>query len=141
MHRMASLTGSLLVSKGDAAPSESVGYDAIEEQLAEEQETAEPAELDNVETLPMRHHQQRPDEGYVRVSLRINAARHLRLRLASAHLGVSNHGIMVAAIDHYIDNVLPKLLAGRCACLEKGEVNASNCAALGFGRSHADHKP
>jgi hypothetical protein len=121
--RAASLTASLLVAKGGAAPS-----------------TARPAPGSNVEILPQPEHE-RGDlaDGSVRVTLRMSLARHLRLRLAAAHLGRSNQALMLAAIDHYIDNLLPLLMAGHCACLEQGRMPAGGCAALGFGRSHPDH--
>jgi len=118
MHRTASLTG-LLVTKPAAPVPQSVAEAAIKR-------------------LPPRPAPKRGNDGLTRVSLRINSARHLRLRLAAAHLGLSNHGMMVAAIDHYLDNVLPMLMSGRCACVDEGRAPAGNCAALGFGRAHPD---
>ena len=123
--KTASLTASLLAGKGAAAPS------------------TERAPLDiasNIQLLP----QPEPgrvvgDEGTLRVTLRMSAVRHLRLRLAAAHLGRSNQALMLAAIDHYIDHILPTLMAGHCACIEQGRMPAGSCAALGFGRSHPDH--
>ncbi|HEV2550567.1 MAG TPA: hypothetical protein VGU20_24855 [Stellaceae bacterium] len=121
MHRAASLTG-LLVTK-PAAPAPQFVAEAT------------------VKPLPPRPAPKRGNDGLTRVSLRLNSARHLRLRLAAAHLGLSNHGMMVAAIDHYLDNVLPMLMAGRCACVEEGRAPVGNCAALGFGRAHPDRCP
>ncbi len=120
MMRAASLTGSLLTKPSPAAP--------VPESIA----------APTIKPLPPRPTPARGNDGLTRVSLRINAARHLRLRLAAAHLGLSNHGMMVAAIDHYLDNVLPMLMAGHCACVEQGRAPAGNCAALGFGRAHPD---
>jgi len=126
--KAASLTASLLAAKGTAVPS-----------------TAR-APLDiggNVQRLPdpkpERASRASRDDGMVRVTLRVNAVRHQRLRLGAAHLGRSNQALMLAAIDHYIDNVLPLLMAGHCACLEQGRMPAGQCAALGFGRAHPDH--
>jgi hypothetical protein len=121
MHRAASLSGSLLTKPAAEAP-QFIG-------------------AASVKALPARPAPKRGNDGITRVSLRINSARHLRLRLAAAHLGLSNHGMMVAAIDHYLDNVLPTLMAGRCACVEQGRAPAGNCAALGFGRTHPDRCP
>jgi hypothetical protein len=125
MKAAASLTAGLLVAKGAAAPSaKSAWHDGS----------------GKVEVLPRRT-RRRPgggDEGITRMSLRVNAARHLRLRLAAAHLGRSHHALALAAIDHYIDTVLPLLLAGRCACLEQGRAPDGACAALGFGRAMPD---
>ncbi len=122
--KAASLTPSLLVAKGAASPSgERQGADG------------------KVQFLPKRPRERSDgDEDITRVSLRLPTARHLRLRLAAAHLGRSNQALMLAAIDHYIDNVLPLLMAGRCACLEQGRMPAGSCAALGFGRAHPDHR-
>ena len=123
--KAASLTASLLVSKGTATPS------------------AQRAPLDmgsNVQLLPKGEARPLPrEDGRVRVTLRMNAARHLRLRLAAAHLGRSNQALMLAAVDHYIDNILPPLMAGHCVCVDEGRMPAGSCAALGFGRSHPDH--
>ncbi len=122
--RAASLTGSLLVAKGAAGPS------------------ATRRSLDiggTVELLRQPEHQRgEAGDGSVRVSLRMSLARHLRLRLAAAHLGRSNQALMLAAIDHYIDNILPLLMAGHCACLEQGRMPAGSCIALGFGRGHSE---
>ena len=122
--KAASLTPSLLVAKGTASPS------------------GERQDADGkVQFLPERSDERSDgDDGITRVSLRLPTARHLRLRLAAAHLGRSNQALMLAAIDHYIDNVLPLLMAGRCACLEQGRMPAGSCAALGFGRAHPDHR-
>ena len=123
--KAASLTSALLVAKGGAAPTGAAPR-------------FEPA--DNVQPLPMRLRPRAGGDGQTRLSLRMNSARHLRLRLAAAHLGRSSHALMVAAIDHYLDNVLPPLLAGHCACLEQGRAPDGACAAMGFGRSPLDQK-
>jgi hypothetical protein len=126
--KAAPLTAALLVAKGGAAPSGEAG--------AEPQGT--------IEFLPKTGSKPRGggggDEGMTRVSLRMPTVRHLRLRLAAAHLGLSNQALMLAAIDHYIDTILPLLIAGRCACLEEGRAPSGQCAALGFGRAHPGHR-
>jgi len=126
--KAASLTAALLVAKGDATPSG---------RKSERGGT--------IEFLPKvkRSGPRRGgggDDGMTHVSLRMPTARHLRLRLAAAHLGRSNQALMRAAIDHYIDTVLPPLLAGRCACVEQGRAPEDGCAALGFGRAHPEHR-
>jgi hypothetical protein len=125
--KRAALTAGLLVAKGGASPSG--------ESHAPEGGT--------VAFLP-KDRQARSggggEDGMTRVSLRMPTARHLRLRLAAAHLGRSNHALMLAAIDHYIDTVLPLVVSGRCACLEQGRAPAGDCAALGFGRAHPEHR-
>jgi hypothetical protein len=125
--KAASLTASLLAAKPNAAPN------------------PVQAPIDrggNVQFLPKPPRERASGgEGMVRVSLRMRTVRHLRLRLAAAHLGRSNHALMLAAIDHYIDHVLPPLMAGRCACLEQGRMPEGGCSALGFGRTRPDHPP
>ena len=127
--KAASLTASLLVPKGDAAPCD------------------KPAAREGggtVEFLPKPRRERSGgggEDATTRVSLRLSAARHLRLRLAGAHLGRSSQALIRAAIDHYIDTVLPPLLAGRCACLELGRLPEGSCAALGFGRAGPEHRP
>jgi hypothetical protein len=126
MLKTASLTSALLVvSKGDAAP------------FARPDRYAEAAGT-NIQLFPSRP--SRPttslapaarDAGHTRVSLRVNSARHLRLRVAAAHLGLTANGLMVAAIDHYLDEVLPKQMASHCACLAQGRVVSDTCCSLG----------
>ena len=117
MHRTASLTG-LLVTKPAAPVPQSVAEAAIKR-------------------LPPRPAPKRGNDGLTRVSLRINSARHLRLRLAAAHLGLSNHGMMVAAIDHYIEHVLPEMLAERTDYGE-GHTATSSFTVLDFRRAQSD---
>ena len=123
--KAASLSAALLVAKGDASPSRGRGA----------------ARGATLEFLPKPARRPPGDDGTIRVTLRVPTARHLRFRLAAAHLGRSNQALMLAAIDHYIDNVLPLLIAGRCACLEQGRAVEGGCAALGFGRTHPEHRP
>lgn len=125
--KRAPLTAGLLVAKGSASPSGD----------------ASAPESGTVEFLPKENRARAAaagEAGLTRVSLRMPTARHLRLRLAAAHLGRSNHALMLAAIDHYIDTVLPLLVSGRCACVEQGRAPAGDCAALGFGRAHPEHR-
>ena len=124
--RAAPLTASLLVTKGDATPSA--------------KGDAAAAQGGTVEFLPKPPQARSGEDGQTRVSLRMPTARHLRLRLAAAHLGRSSQGLILAAIDHYIDTVLPLLMAGRCACVEQGRDPQGSCAALGFGRAAPEHR-
>lgn len=95
----ASLSGVLLVAKGDAAPSRQSMFD--------------PGAPDGAG----RH---RPRDQRARIPLRLDEKRHRRLRLAGAHLGQSAQAVLVAALDHYLDQVMPGLLGGGCRCLEPG---------------------
>ncbi len=127
--RVASLTSALLAGKGAAGPGG--------------KETPQP-EHDNVEPFAAKMRLRPSSRADVasRVSLRINTPRRLRLKLAAAHLGRSSQALMLSAIDHYLDDVLPLLLAGRCACLEQGRVPARSCAVLAPDHEQApDHCP
>jgi hypothetical protein len=96
LYEPASLTEALIVAKGAAAPSHF---------------TTARREPD-----PIRH-RPRPAEGRARLPLRLDEERHRRLRLATAHLRKSGQALLLAALDHYLDHVVPALIPGRCPCL------------------------
>ena len=118
--RAARLTGSLLVSAGRGP--------------------AAPQDDNKISALPTRRRASRhgPDNGQTDVSLSINTARHLRLRLAAEHLGLSASGLMVVAIDRYIDNVLPKVPVGPHPFFEQGRASAPGRASLSVIRTHSN---
>lgn len=116
--KAASLTSTLLVTKGGAAPS---GFLARPERSA------------TVQALPIRPLRRAgggKDEGHLRLSLRIGDARHRRLRLAAAHLHQSGHAVMMAALDHYLARVVPTLLDGPCRCIEEGHELGKGCTIV-----------
>lgn len=103
---VASLTGGLLVAKGTAQPTcfplyEVAGADARPQPV-------EPA----------------PPAAHSRLTLRIDPVRHRRLRLAAAQFGQSGQAILVAALDHYLDEVVPARLGTPCPCLQEGAATA-----------------
>jgi hypothetical protein len=53
-----------------------------------------------------------------KVSLRLDADRHTRLRIAALHLGRSGQQLLVEALDRYLDTAVGTVLAGQCACLQ-----------------------
>lgn len=57
--------------------------------------------------------------GAARVSFRLDAIRHYRLKLAMAHLRQSGQALILAALDHYLNAVVPSLLAEGCDCLRR----------------------
>ncbi len=61
-----------------------------------------------------------------RILLRIDEKRRLRLRLAAVHLGKSSQAILLDALDHYLGQIMPTLLADRCPCIEYGEQVSSD---------------
>jgi hypothetical protein len=42
---------------------------------------------------------------------------------------------VMAALDHYLDRVVPTLIEGQCACLKDGRMPPGGCAAMAYGRS------
>lgn len=56
----------------------------------------------------------------VKLSLRLDAERHLRIKLAAAHLRRSAQNILTEALDHYLDDICPSLSGGECRCLADG---------------------
>lgn len=94
----------------------------------------EPSARPTITALPLRPTPPQGNDGITRVSLRINSARHRRLRIAAAHLGLTNSSMMVTAINHYLDHVLPKLMAGESVGPQQGRAPvAANWAALSLG--------
>lgn len=52
-----------------------------------------------------------------RITLRLDETRHLRLKLTAAHLNRSLQDITTEALDRYLDQMSPEILANDCACL------------------------
>ncbi|HZS82899.1 MAG TPA: hypothetical protein VFA50_08505 [Stellaceae bacterium] len=131
---IASLSSDLLARKGSAQPA----YLAFpfpapppRLELRTPPPTPEPARAAKPEAVPAPH-----GEGPVRlrargggrppqigskaakVSLRLDADRHQRLRLAALHLGRSGQQILTAALDAYLDGLVGTVMDGQCACLQ-----------------------
>lgn len=150
--KVASLTSALLSTKGSAAPTAKTPAPEATHPESTHVDVTHPDVARNVEFLhkPLRPQSAVVDAaaprvarpGVTRVSLRLQTTRHMRLRLAAAHLGRSNQALMLSAIDYYIDNVLPPLLANHCACAEQGWApEGTCCGALGLGRTHPNAHP
>jgi hypothetical protein len=58
--------------------------------------------------------------GDVKLSFHVDATRHRRLKLAMAHLRRTGQEFVIAAVDHYLDHVVPGLLEQSCPCLAVG---------------------
>jgi hypothetical protein len=103
---------------------------------------AEPAARPTITPLPLRATPPHGNDGVTRVSLRMNSARHRRLRIAAAQLGLSNTSMMVTAINHYLDHVLPKLMADETAGPQHVRAPAAaNWAALSLGSTQPGRTP
>jgi len=88
---VAALTDTLLVVKGSAAPSRLLS--------------------------PAAKRRAAREDTRLRVPLRLDAARHRRLRIAAAHFHKSAQAVMLAALDNYLDRIAPSALDEPCACL------------------------
>ena len=74
-----------------------------------------------------------PDTAFTRLTLRVDEAQRLRLRLASAHLGKSRQEILIEALDHYFKRVLPAYLHDPCPCIAGGSAIGSDCCQRSEG--------
>ncbi len=124
----AALTGALLANKGAAAPSGSVSS------FLEDFPTSVPVER-NMKVPIGGPHCRAPEyigmaspqapfvssspkskAARAKLSVRLDKGRHLRLKLAAAHLGRSSQTIMLEALDAYLTKAAPAI-GGHCACL------------------------
>lgn len=123
----AALTGALLANKGAAAPSNTVS--AFLEELPPPDRTPLRPTLATGETRESAQHDAMPrgaDDGLrsggqgkrAKLSVRLDPDRHLRLKLAAAHLRRSSQTIMIEALDAFLADMAPAL-ATDCACLNK----------------------
>ena len=53
----------------------------------------------------------------LRLSFKLDRARHQSLRIAAAKLGLSNGALITAALDHYLRTAVPSAVSESCACL------------------------
>jgi hypothetical protein len=130
-HASAALTGALLANKGAAAPSGTVSsfLDEYTSSKAPVSLRSARAELPKKtvkcasaakakvterssakDAMPPKQRQR------ARLSVRLDQARLLRLKLAAAHLQRSSQTIMLEALDAYLTQVTPSI-CGDCACL------------------------
>ena len=91
----AALTAALLVRKGEAAPSRLFALPTP---------VLAPTPRPELPPLP-------PAKDRRRLTLRLDPERHMRLKLAAAHLDLSLQEILIAALDSHLAREAP------CACL------------------------
>lgn len=136
------LTGSLLARKGAAAPSNSFGKlfeasPAASQGLADRKPCDEAVRNENValgasqqtsgclraapsaEMTVGSENSGNGGPGRAKLSLRLDRERHLRLKIAAAHLGRSNQAILLDALDSYLEKIAPET-AIDCVCLNGG---------------------
>jgi hypothetical protein len=125
----AALTGALLANKGAAAPSGAVStflndLSTKKPTIAEQQVCKVPRRrsvpLKPVEAVTPRaalgSMSSLPNSPRAKLSVRLDQGRHLRLKLAAAHLQRSSQTIMIEALDAYLASTA-KEICGQCACL------------------------
>lgn len=106
------LTRALLVRKGAATPSPGDGEDGTGAR------DVVPHLVVLGRDAPAVAQRRRPGSGgRRRITLRLDAARHRRLRLAATHLGVSLQEVLIAALDSHLAGIAPGLAGGGCTCL------------------------
>jgi hypothetical protein len=113
------LAPTLLFAKGRAHP---VGYDADNAKAAQpvRVDALSRPTADNPAAKPGGTRRGRNPPGEVRLSFHVDADRHRRLKLATAHLRRTGQEFVIAAVDHYLDHVVPGLLGRDCRCLATG---------------------
>ena len=146
----APLTGTLLSSKGAAAPSNSVAalmddfaveaFDAAQPSVrpsprtvsTKPQRPAAPADRDGarVSPRPVPEAAKVAPQERIKLSLRLSADQHLRLKLAAAHLRLSSQALLMTALDEYLANAAGGIREGQCDCLRSGIVERGE-ACLG----------
>ena len=112
--KVAALTGALLAPKGHATPA---GIVAPWPGKVRRPATRT-LRIAGATHTPCSH----GDSGRVKLSLRLGAERHLRLRLAAAHLRKSLQDVLTHALDAYLDRVAPVVARGHCDCLAKRNI-------------------
>lgn len=120
--KTARLNGTLLSRKGDARPAlAAVDFAAVDPQP---QGAIDRPQDDVVPALTCDKY------GRVRVSLRLDAERHLRLRLLAAHGCKSLQETLIAALDSYLGE---EALSLPCECLQPAGSPACNREARAAG--------
>lgn len=130
-HTSAALTGALLANKGAAAPSGTVSSfldeytspkAAVSLRAGGEEQRKEPTNgVSASKAKPGAGRSRKasvpPETGTrAKLSVRLDQSRHLKLKLAAAHLRRSSQTIMLEALDAYLTQVTPSI-GGDCACL------------------------
>ena len=120
----ATLTSALLARKGGASPAfpliPSLGEDRPERRAA------------GRAGLPMTTEDRAP---VAKLTLRLDRERHLKLKLAAAHLRMSAQEILTKALDQYLDDMIPTCVDGGCQCLARLE-QAQHDASTDLRRNH-----
>lgn len=116
----AALSTSLLVTKGNAQPSRGLAQPAVERIVFGGLGMAAPV---GTITVPQATSSERTARR--RITISVDERQWLRIRLACAHLYKSRQTILLSALEHYLDRVLPKMLRDPCPCIEGGTAESA----------------
>lgn len=126
MNGPAVLSGALLARKGAAAPT---GYTPLRPQDVNTGGTVPknpPAVSGRTAAGAGEPPSTDGEAARMRLSVRLDRDRHLKLRLTAAHLESSLQDIMVEALDRYLEQLGPEVLRNDCACLGVNNGAADN---------------
>jgi hypothetical protein len=120
----AKLTSSLLARKGTAAPA---ALSSVA--LALRQIDGEPRAAKSASPAHGARDGGCAGKAPPRMTFRLDEGRHLRLRLAAAHLQRSRQDVLTEALDRFLDQISPEILSNNCVCLTsrargRGDVNS-----------------
>jgi len=79
---------------------------------------------------PPRPRRPRPPDDRPRVAFRLDEDRRKRLKLASVHLRKTTQAMLLAALDHYFERVVPNLVSEGCTCLGISGTGGTTCVTL-----------
>ena len=119
----AALTASLLARKGEAAP---VAAPLRLFAVAQPGDASPPVRPAPSAARPVA--ERASADGALadrrRITLRLDPARHVRIKLAAAHLKMSLQDVVIAALDAHLARLAPAIEGGGCACLIEGRESA-----------------
>ncbi len=109
----ASLSGALIVTKGHAAPAGLFGMNG-KAGVPTVQKPDRPA-AGGAATRPALRNNHPAERS--RLTLRLDPDRHLKIKLAAAHLNLSLQELMTDALDRYLADIKPSYPGSVCNCL------------------------
>ena len=116
---VASLTGALLARKGSAAPADIVGRPFGTLSLVRGGPSLAPVGSPPSRPRPPVQSFSRYAPERIKLSIRFDQSRHLKIKLAAAHLRLSVQDLLTTAVDSYLERIAPEVLGGSCACLSQ----------------------
>ncbi len=117
----AALTSALLVKKGNATPSSYATLTAANPVVS-------PPTLVAVNGKPtgIGEESNRHDDPRIRITLRLDPERHLKLKLTAAHLRQSLQETVIGALDAHLANIDPVRGIANCSCLVRVKAESNS---------------